>query len=76
MIIIIIKMKAYFLKFLKPDDGCGDKWNGIFINLGRFLSTTISTTHEGTVSFKRARSVSPAASRTNSLYSVFPPTSL
>lgn len=46
------------------------------MNCGRFLSTTILTTHAGTVSFNSTPSISPAASLTNNLYKGLPPTSL
>lgn len=46
------------------------------MNCGRFLSTTILTTHAGTVSFNNTPSISPAASLTNNLYKGLPPTSL
>ena len=48
--------------------------NLTLINFGSFLSTTISSTQDGTVSFKRTPSVSPPASLASSLYNVLPPT--
>lgn len=46
------------------------------MNFGIVFSTTISVTHDGTVSCKRDDSFSPAASRTNKRQTVLPPISL
>lgn len=56
--------------------GWGRRKNGILIKRGMFLSMTTSATQDGTASCKSALSVSPAASRTNNLQPVRPPTSL